>query len=161
MTRKIVAAFAALLVSATIAVAQPGASSGTRSAALEREARTIDAMLVAPCCFSQQVSVHQSAAADQVRVDVRERLEDGQSREQIIAVYVGRYGKRILAEPPAPGFDLTLYATPIVLFIATITIVALVLRRFASHAPEGATAERFAATADEDARLDDELRDLD
>jgi hypothetical protein len=31
---------------------------------LEREARAIETMLIAPCCFSQQVSVHQSAAAD-------------------------------------------------------------------------------------------------
>ena len=49
---------------------------------LEREARVVDAMLIAPCCFSQQVSVHQSPAADEVRRDVRRRLAEGQSRQR-------------------------------------------------------------------------------
>ncbi|HUL74628.1 MAG TPA: cytochrome c-type biogenesis protein CcmH, partial [Vicinamibacterales bacterium] len=82
------------------------------AAALEREAHAIDDALVAPCCFTQQVSVHHSQAAEDVREDVRVRLASGQTREQILDAYVGIYGKRILAEPPPAGFDLTLYVAP-------------------------------------------------
>jgi cytochrome c-type biogenesis protein CcmH/NrfF len=83
-------------------------------AEIEREARAIEAMLVAPCCYSQQVSIHESAAADEVRRDVRARLTAGQSRQRILDDYVANYGKRILAVPPARGFDLTLFVTPVV-----------------------------------------------
>jgi cytochrome c-type biogenesis protein CcmH len=133
---------------------------------LEREARAIDATLVAPCCFRQEVSVHQSAAADEVRRDVRARLTAGQTREQIIDAYVSRYGKRILVEPPAVGFDLMLYIMPFVMLIASLAFVTMVLRRFTrisspntpASASDGPAACAEASVED---RIDDELRDLD
>ncbi len=131
---------------------------------LEREARAIDAMLIAPCCFTQQVSVHRSAAADEVRRDVRARLAAGETREQILNAYVATYGKHILAEPPAVGFDLTLYVMPFVMLFASAGLVAVVLRRFTRPASSGAPAigDGTLAPADPiEARLDDELRDLD
>jgi cytochrome c-type biogenesis protein CcmH len=133
---------------------------------LEREARVIDAMLIAPCCFSQQVSVHHSEAAAEVQRDVRARLVAGQTRQQILDVYVAQYGKRILAEPPAVGFDLMLYLTPIVIFVTTVGMAVVVMRRLTRRASGGipalATGMPAAVIRPEDnARLDDELRDLD
>ena len=63
----------------SLATARPGPD-------LEIEARTIDAMLIAPCCFQQQVSLRQSAAAEEVRRDVRARLAAGQTRWQISVI---------------------------------------------------------------------------
>ena len=133
---------------------------------IERDARAIDAMLIAPCCFSQQVSLHQSAAADEVRRDVRARLAAGETRQQILDAYVARYGKGILAEPPAAGFDLTLYIMPFLMLFASAGLLAMVLRHFADHRPlpmsgPGDGAALTPTSPDEDARLNDELRDLD
>jgi len=64
------------------------------------------ALSVAPCCFSQQVSVHPSAAAQEVKRDVRRPLAAGETQQQILDAYVAQYGKHILAEPRAEGFDL-------------------------------------------------------
>jgi cytochrome c-type biogenesis protein CcmH/NrfF len=89
---------------------------------LEREARSLEAALIAPCCFSQQVSVHESPASDEVRRDVRARLAAGQTRQQILDAYVKEYGKRILAVPPPEGFDVTLYVTPIAVFVLTAVV---------------------------------------
>lgn len=36
---------------------------------------------------------------------------------------MSRYGKRILAEPPAAGFDRMLYITPFVMMIASLGLV--------------------------------------
>jgi len=154
---------ARLLAVTVVALALGPPTSGVD---LEREALVIDAMLVAPCCFSQQVSVHQSDAATEVRRDVRARLAAGQTRQQILDAYVAQYGKRILAEPPAVGFDAALYVVPIVLFLASAGLVVVIVRRFASRAPEpiSASANGMTTTAtspEENARLDDELRDLD
>lgn len=135
------------------------------AADVERDARAIEAMLIAPCCFSQQVSVHQSAAADEVRQDVRKRLAAGESRDQILQAYVQRYGKRILVEPPAEGFDRVLYVLPPLGLVATAAFVVLLVRRFARAAPAGAgpAADGTGPLADNgyDEKLSDQLRDLD
>lgn len=131
---------------------------------LEREAREIEAMLIAPCCFSQQVSVHQSAAADEVRRDVRARLAAGQTRQQIVDAYVSEYGARILAEPPAS--TLTFYVPPLLGFVASAGLLVFAVRRFARRSPAapddaaGRPPARPASPVTEE-RLDDELRDLD
>ncbi len=131
---------------------------------LEREARHIETMVIAPCCFSQQVSVHQSPAAEEVRRDIRARLAAGQTEEEILDAYVARYGKRILAVPPPSGFDLTLYVAPVIALLASVALVLVVVRRFTAHPPPpeplAAGAAPRAGTALE-TRLDDELRDLD
>lgn len=132
---------------------------------IEHEARAIDAMLIAPCCFSQQVSVHQSPVADQVRRDVRARLAAGQTRQQILDAYVAQYGTRVLAEPPATGVNVALYVTPVAVFLASLALVVLVLRRFNRHPtpalPEGGQPRPPIGSPADEARLDDELRDLD
>jgi cytochrome c-type biogenesis protein CcmH len=141
-----------LLFALTAGAAPPGVD-------LEREARAIDAKLVAPCCFMQQVSVHQSAAAEEVKADVRRRLIAGETRQQILDAYVAQYGKHILAEPPAEGFDLALYVLPPIGLVASLGLIAWLIRRL-SH-PPAIAATAAPASGDIDARLDEELRDLD
>jgi cytochrome c-type biogenesis protein CcmH len=145
-----------------VALAIPISASG---ADLEREAREIEESLIAPCCFSQQVSVHQSAAAGEVRQDIRRRLRAGQTRAQITDAYVERYGKRILAQPPAEGFDRLLYILPPFALVLTAALVVIVVRRFTAHVSrvpaEGVAGAPAGAEDSYQADLDAELRDLD
>lgn len=129
---------------------------------VERDARELETRLIAPCCFSQQVSLHQSEAAAEVRRDIRRRLSAGQSREQILDAYVAQYGKRILVEPPAEGFDAILYVLPPLGLILTAALTIVLVRRFAARGQVAAPAAP-AGTVDQaySAALDDELRDLD
>lgn len=134
--------------------------------AIETEARAIDAMLIAPCCFRQQVSVHQSPAADEVRRDVRARLVAGETRQQILDAYVAKHGKRILVEPPGVGFDRSLYLMPFITLVLSAGGLAVVLRRFIRRRPSltpvpGDAGPLVPPGSDQQARLDDELRDLD
>jgi cytochrome c-type biogenesis protein CcmH len=130
---------------------------------IEDEARAIEAMLVAPCCWSQQVSVHQSEAATEIKRDVRAALRAGRSRREIVDGYVQRYGTRILIEPPARGFGAWLYVLPVVTLLVSAAGLGLVVRRFASRGASAPKPEERAAPADELAqqRLDDELREMD
>jgi cytochrome c-type biogenesis protein CcmH len=131
---------------------------------IEREAHEIEAMLIAPCCFSQQVSLHQSPATDEVRVDVRRRLAAGETREQILQAYVAQYGKRILVEPPAEGFDRILYVLPPLGLVVTGLLVVMVVRRFAARGVVNPAPAAEAGVSPEGrygAALDDQLRDLD
>jgi cytochrome c-type biogenesis protein CcmH len=146
-----------LVAAVALSFGQPGPAVD-----VEAEARAIDAMLIAPCCFTQQVSVHQSPAAGEVRRDVRARLAAGQTRQQILDAYAAQYGTRILAAPPARGFALTLYVVPFVLIIASAGLVAVVVRRFTRQPPVPTAAVQEGTTSPDDGeRLDDELRDLD
>jgi cytochrome c-type biogenesis protein CcmH len=154
-----------LALTATVAATDQTAS----QAVIETEARKIEAELIAPCCWSQQVSVHQSPAADEIRKDVRIRLARGQTRQQILDDYVVQFGTRILAEPPAQGFSSLLYVLPPILLLAGAGLVVVLVRRFSSRtaatpavAPADGTppATRSPDRAYDD-RLEDELANLD
>lgn len=129
---------------------------------VEREARAIEAMLVAPCCWTQQVSLHQSEAATKIKQEIRVALREGRTRDQILDAYVAEYGPAILIEPPARGFGTSLYVLPVVALLASGVLVGFVVRRFTrrAEAPQEAEAST-GVTAALSERLDDELRDLD
>lgn len=129
----------------------------------EDEARKLESMLIAPCCFTQQVSVHHSPAADELRRDIRRRLAAGETREQILAAYVAQYGKRILAEPPAEGSTRALHMIPPLALVLTVGLVVVFLRRFTAREGNRAAAPASMGLADDRLRteLDDQLRDLD
>jgi cytochrome c-type biogenesis protein CcmH len=131
-------------------------------AALEKEAKAIEALLIAPCCWSQQVSLHQSPAADEIKQAVRRMLSDGQTRQHILDSYVAQYGERILAEPPARGFNLLLYVAPWVFLAASVWLVVVVVRKLRAPAAAPAAEAPAATVSDDEAeRIDDELRKMD
>jgi len=150
----------ALLVAVTLAVPQ---AAPPLDPALEAEARQIETEVIAPCCWSQQVSVHQSPAADQMRADIRAMLADGRSHDQVLEAFVAEYGERILAVPPARGYKLSLYVLPVVLLVGSALVLGLLVRRMAGRgalAPAGGPAPGDADDDYQD-RLAEELRDLD
>jgi cytochrome c-type biogenesis protein CcmH len=131
--------------------------------ALEREAKQLEAKLMAPCCWAQQVSLHQSPAADDIKQTIRKLLAEGKTSEQIIDIYVAQYGDRILAEPPARGFSRLIYVAPWVFLVASVGLVIVVIRRLRAVSPAPARSERAAASPSEAEadRIDEELRNLD
>lgn len=133
---------------------------------LEREARQIETMLIAPCCWNQPVSDHQSPASDQVKREVRALLAAGRSRQDVLDDFASRYGVRILAEPPAVGFTRFLYVLPWVVFAGSAVGLTWLVRQMSAKRPVAAREPAPAATAgappgDYEQRLDDELRDMD
>jgi cytochrome c-type biogenesis protein CcmH len=139
------------------------AVAATDPQALEREAKAIEAKLMAPCCWAQQVSLHQSPAADEIKQNIRRLLAEGKTSQQVLDVYVAEYGDRILAEPPARGFSRLIYVAPWVFLVASVGLVVVVIRRLRAVAPAPAKTEQAAPPPSEDEadRIDDELRKLD
>ena len=164
MRQTIAVVVVALLMSA-IAAAAP-----LSGAALEREAREIETLLIAPCCWNQTVAEHQSAVVEEVKKDIRAQLAAGLSRQQILDAFVARHGKKILAVPPAQGFGLLVYVLPLVVFAASGIGLTVFIKRMSTRPaiePAAAGTEPTAAVApspkerDYAQQLDDELRDLD
>jgi cytochrome c-type biogenesis protein CcmH len=131
---------------------------------IQPEAREIEAMLVAPCCWSQQVSIHQSEAAAEIKAEIRASLDAGRTRQEILDAYVAKYGTRILIQPPAEGFNATLYVLPVVALVFSAGGVAWIVRRFTSGARPLESAREpepvVQADAELETRLQDELDDM-
>lgn len=106
---------------------------------IEKEARAIENLLIAPCCWRQPVAVHQSPASTEVRGQIREMLAKGMSREEILDAYVDAYGEKILSAPRAQGFNLLSYVLPAVALVAGGLLVTAFFRRHrAATAPQPA-----------------------
>ncbi|MBM3788885.1 MAG: hypothetical protein FJW35_00885 [Acidobacteria bacterium] len=129
---------------------------------LEEKARELEGKLIAPCCWSQPVSQHYSAAADDIRAEVRRQLAEGKTPEQVLDSYVSQYGERILASPRPQGFNLLAYVLPYVSLGLGIVVVATILKKWRARAPRVEPAGASAAASDPRyaARLEQELREL-
>lgn len=79
---------------------------------LDDEVLEIGAMLQCPICQNVSVAFSPSQLAGQMRQVIRQKLEAGESREQIIQYFVDRYGESILLEPPKRGFNLVAWRGP-------------------------------------------------
>jgi len=123
----------------------------------EKEARAIEDLLMAPCCFRQQVSVHQSPTANEVRRDIRARLTKGETRQIILDAYVAEHGPGVLVVPPAHGSNLVLYVLPPLALIGSVLLVVGVIRRFSS--PGDTTALQEARPVSDNQALNDQLTD--
>jgi len=71
--------------------------------------------LISPCCWRECIAIHRSEEALQMLNEVHQLVGEGKSEDEIKAMYVQRYGVRILADPPGIVGD-WLYSVPVVLF---------------------------------------------
>jgi cytochrome c-type biogenesis protein CcmH len=102
---------------------------------LEERAHRLESRLVAPCCFRQVLTMHDTDPARTMKEEIRRELEDGRSDEEILQGYVDRYGIQILSEPPAVGFHRILSVAPPVLFAVGLAVLFAVLRRWRRRTP--------------------------
>lgn len=128
---------------------------------LDDQIQAIANELMCPVCAGQTVAESGAQLAVQMRAIIRERLQQGQTREQIIAYFVAQFGEGVLAAPPRRGIGLILWMSlPLVLGIGF-----LVLRRFVRRsATGGSTVPTHSAprppTPAEAERIERELREL-
>lgn len=104
----------------------------SKAADVEALARQIEQVLIAPCCYTQTIAEHRSEASEQMRQEIRDMIQKGMSRQQVLDFYVAKYGERILAASRPKGFNLTAYILPGLGIVAGAGIVALLLRRWKS-----------------------------
>ena len=77
--------------------------------------------LIAPCCWREPIAIHRSQESLQMLAEVEQLVAAGRSEEEVKALYVSRYGERILADPP--GQERTwLYYTPVLLFLTAVAL---------------------------------------
>lgn len=97
-----------LLCAAALADAQP-----TSSVQLEQEVFNIARELRCPVCRAESAGDSNSQTSIEFRDIVRERLEAGENREQILAYFQRTYGDWILLDPPRRGLYLWVWGLPV------------------------------------------------
>ena len=95
----------ALLVLAPTASAQGGGPS-------DDEVNAIAKNLYCPVCESVPLDVCPTAACQQWRQQIADKLAAGWSEQQIYDFFVEQYGDRVLATPPARGLNWLIYVLP-------------------------------------------------
>ena len=99
----------------------------------EKEAQAIDGMLMCPVCPAETIDQAQVPLARQMRQLVRDKLSQGESREEILEYFAGVYGKDILAAPEKSGAGLVAWTAPVVGVLAALTAGVFVLRSMAKR----------------------------
>ena len=123
----------------------------------DAEARDIAKSLQCPICQNLSVADSPSELAGQMRDTIKKKLEAGESRDQIMAYFVDRYGEEVLLDPPKRGFTLLVWTGPVLALLVGGIVLALVVarwRRPATSPGGGLSADERAAYA---ARLQREL----
>ena len=123
LSRNLTASGAACVFVAMACVAAP--TYGAENVRLEK----LYSMFMAPCCWQQNLHVHQSPVADQLRRQIQTMVQDGRTDEEIKTTFVGQYTKRILAIPEGPE-ALWLFLIPGVAMTAGLVFVLVQIRRW-------------------------------
>lgn len=97
--------------------------------ALEARARAISAELRCMVCQNQSIDDSDAPLARDLRILVRERLEAGDSDDEVLAFVVDRYGEFVLLKPRFAPHTLILWLAPAVALLAGAVLAWRFVRR--------------------------------
>jgi cytochrome c-type biogenesis protein CcmH len=134
MRRFLAMAFVALAVFANAPAGwavQPGEM--LSDPALEKRARIISAELRCLVCQNQSIDDSDAQLAADLRRLVRERLVAHDTNAQVVDYLVARYGEFVLLKPRFELSTVLLWLTPILVFLAGLTLASRAVARSRSN----------------------------
>lgn len=105
-----------ILMAVSLLLAFPAWASDVAEDPLDRAVLEISKDLRCAVCQNQPVSESNADLARDMRQIIREQLQAGKSREEIVEYFVARYGDYVLMKPPVERAGLLLWVAPPVLF---------------------------------------------
>jgi cytochrome c-type biogenesis protein CcmH len=118
--------------------------------------------LYCPVCENTPLDVCPTQACKQWREEIRLRLAQGWTEEEILQYFVDQYGARVLAEPPRTGLNWLAYVVPPVAFLLGAYILFRAMRSWRALAKQTAEPETLLVEEQEQdeyvSRLEEELR---
>jgi cytochrome c-type biogenesis protein CcmH len=117
---------------------------------LEEMTKTVASELRCPVCQGLSIQDSPSELSQQMRTVVKEQLASGKSEQEVKDYFISKYGEWILLEPQPHGFNLLIYALPVLLVLGGAGFIVLLVKRW--------TAAPVAIAASGDAtRTNDEI----
>ena len=107
----------------------------------DNQVNAIAKQMYCPVCENTPLDVCPTQACEEWRGLIRDKLALGWGEEQIKAYFVEQYGDRVLAAPPARGFNWLVYLMPPLGFIAGLFLIykAFITYRRPAQKPEAPT----------------------
>ena len=153
------------LVAITLLVVVGGCSAQEQTQSLDEKAQDIYRSLMCPICPGQTIEQSQSEVSAQMRAIVREKLEQGETKEKILQFFVERYGDAVLAAPVKSGFNLIAWLAPITGIVVGGIALWFVIKKWARRGNESSSEPVTPSPANTDdekyrKRLEKELKDF-
>ncbi len=151
-------ALAFVLFAVLLIVTAPPAIAPTRpqNQNLDDATMKVASSLYCPVCPGVPLDVCDTAACQQWRGLIREKLAAGQSPQQIQEYFVSQYGDRVLGAPKPEGFNLAIYLAPVGAIAAGALILYAALRSWMAGRAES---EVLVPTSELRERIEQELKE--
>jgi len=127
-TRRLSCSMILVLVSVMV-VLSPLSSSGALTW------QDIAADLMSPACPGRTLLNCTSGQAEQWRELIRQKLAQGESKEQVMQYFIDMRGEEILAAPPKRGFALTAWLFPLFILLNGAGLIVILTCRWARKRP--------------------------
>lgn len=106
------------------------ASTAATDSLLEAVTRQLSGELRCPVCQGLSIGDSPSELALEMRGVIRDQVVAGKSPEEVRQYFLDKYGEWILLEPKAEGFNLVVYALPILALLGGAFVVWRNVRRW-------------------------------
>jgi len=130
------ALLALCLHAASLPVLAKEAAPAAEDPALEARMLAITSELRCLVCQNQTIADSHAGLAVDLRKQVREMIQRGDSDRQIIDYMTARYGDFVLYRPPLKGTTAALWFGPAALLVAGVVVLGITLRRRSRMRPE-------------------------
>jgi cytochrome c-type biogenesis protein CcmH len=97
---------------------------------LEARVRDVASKLRCPVCQGLSLQDSPSELSQEMKDVVREQLAAGKSEDEVVRYFVAKYGEWILLEPKASGFNIAVYALPVLILAGGALLVTVAVRRW-------------------------------
>ncbi|MBN2147659.1 MAG: cytochrome c-type biogenesis protein CcmH [Anaerolineales bacterium] len=161
MTRSWFLLLPAFLIALLLSLALAGVALAQEPTPSDDEVNAIARQLFCPVCENVPLDVCPTQACAQWRELIRQKLSEGWSEPQIKSYFVEQYGDRVLATPPAKGFNWLVYLVPPIALLAGVYILWRSMRSWKQPPPPVSVQQAAQADAQPDKyahRLEEELR---
>lgn len=116
---------------------------------LDQRVHEVASQLKCPICQNESVADSPSSLAQQMRMVIRQQLQEGKSEQEVVQYFERSYGEKIINTPPWQGFYLLVWLVPIALLLSGVVLVWLTLRDWSSQiVPVASTATATASAKD-------------
>ena len=157
--RFVVMAISFALVAVALLAAAPVFAQGPN---LDDETNRIAKTLYCPVCPNTPLDVCSTQACAQWRALIKDKLQQGQTEQQIRDYFVAQYGEVVLGAPPAQGFNWLAYVLPAIGILLGAAIAWLTVRQWIVRRGLGETAAPETPTIPKEYadRIEKDLKEL-
>lgn len=121
------------MVAVVLVAVVAGARSTPRTGASDERLFAVAGRLKCLQCVGESVAASQAPLAVQFRQEIRSRMEQGSTDDEILNFFAQRYGQEVLLTPPSSGLGGLVWVIPVVVVAAAVLALGATFRRWRSE----------------------------